>query len=462
MTDSDFFTESDADDVFNRGDRRAQVIDGQLYGPMVQGANVFINQQPQNEDSCMESSGIFTDVENRGDDDLVHRRSEDHEEEDEGQPMAMESDMSPDASTETISSSNTACSQKKVLLPSEEAQEEDANSLRNASLVSSVSTNASVSSPVVQVAEQAFEMMPPGDVVVESATTPNQSASSATSSSSPPSSSTATTVVVNGAAGSGRVDSSASEVVVVVAEARGGPSSDSLSGAAVGSGSVVGGGKKPSSSRKQQKNESNLVLKKHEMSSRAALIKTRLFKDSVVNGSKSSSSSRSVGGSVLSLDAGNECENQENKRPTSGGHGPRGGVGGGSVGNLSFMKKSATPNKWDAVMSKIAENKAVIKKNFSDVKSKISCGKTAVGGGLVRRVDSPASLKSPPSECASSIGSRSVSTPGGKRTISGSVKRGRTHSKDSQQSSQSDLSLSGGSPKLQPKVSSIRAMWTAN
>uniref|UniRef100_A0A1Q3G149 Putative myosin class ii heavy chain n=3 Tax=Culex tarsalis TaxID=7177 RepID=A0A1Q3G149_CULTA len=468
MTDSDFFTESDADDVFNRGDRRAQVIDGQLYGPMVQGGNVFINQQPQNEDSCMESSGIFTDVENRGDDDLVHRRSEDHEEEeDEGQPMATESDMSPDASTETISSSNTACSQKKVLLPQEAVEEdqEDANSLRNASLVSSVSTNdASVSSPmvVVQVAEQTFEM-PSGDVVVvvvgESAATQNQSPSSpvATSSSSP-SSSSSSTATVNGAAAAsgGRVDSSASEVVVA---ARGGPSSDSLSGAVVGSGSVLGsGGKKPSSSRKQQKNESNLVLKKHEMSSRAALIKTRLFKDSVVNGSKSSSS-RSVGGSVLSLDAGNECENQENKRPTSGhGGGPRGGVGGGSVGNLSFVKKSATPNKWDAVMSKIAENKAVIKKNFSDVKSKISCGKTAPVGGLVvgRRVDSPVSLKSPPSECASSIGSRSVSTPGGKRTISGSVKRGRTHSKDSQQSSQSDLSLSGGSPKLQPKVSSIR------
>ncbi|KAL1374043.1 hypothetical protein pipiens_018305, partial [Culex pipiens pipiens] len=437
MTDSDFFTESDADDVFNRGDRRAQVIDGQLYGPMVQGANVFINQQPQNDDSCMESSGIFTDVENRGDDDLVHRLSEDREEEDEeeedeGQPMAMESDMSPDASTETISSSNTACSQKKVLLPQDAVEEdqEDANSLRNASLVSSVSTNDASIEMVVQVAEQTFEM-PPGDVVVVESTQ-NQSSSSpvATSPSLPSSSSPSTAVVVNGtvaASSGGRVDSSASEVVVAV-EARGGPSSDSLSGAAVGSGSVLGsgGGKKPSSSRKQQKNESNLVLKKHEMSSRATLIKTRLFKDSVVkSGSVSkSSSSRSVGGSVLSLDAGNECENQENKRPTSGHGGPRGGVGGGSVGNLSFMKKSATPNKWDAVMSKIAENKSVVKKNFSDVKSKISCGKTGGGGGLVgRRVDSPASLKSPPSECASSIASRGASTPGGKRTISGSVKR---------------------------------------
>lgn len=123
MTDSDFFTESDADDVFNRGDRRAQIIDGQLYGPMVQGANVFINQQPQNEDSCMESSGIFTDVENRGEDDLVHRRSENEDQVDRDEvensmndvgQLVADSDMSPDVSTDTISSSNTACSQKKV------------------------------------------------------------------------------------------------------------------------------------------------------------------------------------------------------------------------------------------------------------------------------------------------------------------------------------------------------------
>lgn len=93
MSDSDFFTESDADDIVNRGDRRAQVIDGQLYAPMVQGANVnhYVNQQPSTEDSCMESSGIFTDVENRADDELLHRHG-------------IDSDMSPDGSTDTIKS----------------------------------------------------------------------------------------------------------------------------------------------------------------------------------------------------------------------------------------------------------------------------------------------------------------------------------------------------------------------
>ncbi|XP_067623668.1 serine-rich adhesin for platelets [Eurosta solidaginis] len=75
MTDSDFFTESDADDLLHRGDRRAQVIDGQLYGPMQATTSVFISEDP--EDSCMESSGIFTDVENRCDDDLAQMRRQD-------------------------------------------------------------------------------------------------------------------------------------------------------------------------------------------------------------------------------------------------------------------------------------------------------------------------------------------------------------------------------------------------
>lgn len=111
MTDSDFFTESDADDAIHQREnqRRAQVIDGHLYGHMLQGANVFIQHQPQGEsDSCMESSGVFTDVENRGEDYLLNRLA-DHRE---NVPVA--NDMSPDLSSDTISSSHTACSQKKL------------------------------------------------------------------------------------------------------------------------------------------------------------------------------------------------------------------------------------------------------------------------------------------------------------------------------------------------------------
>jgi hypothetical protein len=113
MTDSDFFTESDADDVMlhqRENQRRAQVIDGQLYGPMLQEDGVFIQDQRQAEtDSAMESSGIFTDVENRGEDYLLNRLADNRQ-----NVPANPNDMSPDLSSDTISSSHTACSQKKL------------------------------------------------------------------------------------------------------------------------------------------------------------------------------------------------------------------------------------------------------------------------------------------------------------------------------------------------------------
>lgn len=71
MTDSDFFTESDADDVFHRGDRRVQIIDGHLYNRQGQAADVFIDDQENIEDSNMDSSGIFTDGENRTEDNPI-------------------------------------------------------------------------------------------------------------------------------------------------------------------------------------------------------------------------------------------------------------------------------------------------------------------------------------------------------------------------------------------------------
>lgn len=96
MTDSDFFTESDADgldDHMQRGDRRAQVIDGALYGGKNGNGNppLIVNR---NEDSCMESSGVYTDFEN-------HRSS----------PVFLNviDDMSPEGSTP---STRSECSQK--------------------------------------------------------------------------------------------------------------------------------------------------------------------------------------------------------------------------------------------------------------------------------------------------------------------------------------------------------------
>lgn len=96
MTDSDFFTESDADgldDHMHRGDRKAQVIDGALYGGKNNNGNppLIVNR---NEDSCMDSSGVYTDLEN-------HRSS----------PVFLNAidDMSPEGSSV---STQSECSQK--------------------------------------------------------------------------------------------------------------------------------------------------------------------------------------------------------------------------------------------------------------------------------------------------------------------------------------------------------------
>lgn len=106
MTDSDFFTESEADDIFHRGgDRRAQIIDGQLYGQDV----IVVQQQQEARDAAggetsgMESSGVFTDNE----------------------PMReeLQFDMSPDdRSTETVQSSGN--SQRRGVDKLEEEQQQ--------------------------------------------------------------------------------------------------------------------------------------------------------------------------------------------------------------------------------------------------------------------------------------------------------------------------------------------------
>uniref|UniRef100_A0A182P4M0 Uncharacterized protein n=1 Tax=Anopheles epiroticus TaxID=199890 RepID=A0A182P4M0_9DIPT len=476
MTDSDFFTESDADDVFNRGDaRRAQIIDGQLYGAPG-GANAIFNaideqddqdlqhqqQQQQleqqrqnhqdagqNEDSCMESSGIFTDVENRADDDLVQRRADDQQEAAgsnggrgfPGEALAAGDDMSPDLSTDTMSSSNSQNFVRTSEQPladvlgdagNERAPEGEGTKMATVRCCDDGTSNLS---PYVGASPKASEQLHHHY---------HQSADGADIGT------VASPTVAGSPAGSGGSVRTAGNA------ARRSVDADSFhnvsgkrSGACGNSANSAGSSNGASASRKQQKNEANRGLRKHHQHAATAVVemsasrperlsKARLFKDS----QESSRGSGSVDCNGSESVGVGDCD-QENKRPGGVGGRPGGGVsaargGTGSAGaNLSFVKKSTTPNKWDAVMSKIAENKSVMRRNFSDVKSRISCGSGAVvsagGGGLkgagalstvVGRRDSPAtapgSLKSPPSECTS-VASRSSAH--GKRTISGSVKR---------------------------------------
>lgn len=216
MTDSDFFTESDADDAIHQREnqRRAQVIDGQLYGPMLQGANVFIQHQPQGEsDSCMESSGVFTDVENRGEDYLLNRLA-DHREN-----VPIPNDMSPDLSSDTISSSHTACSQKKF--------------------------NTATSSPTQHISERQQ------DFIIETSSSICSAMNEFVDGAS---------LISDAALGSAKS--------LVACEGRNEENASASSSLITKK--ATSAKKSNGTSRKSHKNEANLGLKKHEMSSRSA------------------------------------------------------------------------------------------------------------------------------------------------------------------------------------------------
>ncbi|XP_050305174.1 restin homolog [Anthonomus grandis grandis] len=92
LTDSDFYTESDADnheDNHVKGDRRAQVIDGTLYSVDPQAAaDIYANNREN-----MDSSGVFTDLES----------GIRHDDESKDEVIVKTVDVSPSDSTKTIS-----------------------------------------------------------------------------------------------------------------------------------------------------------------------------------------------------------------------------------------------------------------------------------------------------------------------------------------------------------------------
>ncbi|KAL1490171.1 hypothetical protein ABEB36_012908 [Hypothenemus hampei] len=139
MTDSDFYTESDADnhdDNQLKGDRRAQVIDGTLYGVDPQtAADIYMNNREN-----MDSSGVFTDIESglRNSDD-IDNDNESGVENNNKKSM----DVSPSDSTKTIAE-NTQVTSGKVIVEEKIAKE---NSKKRISLSPGVVTPPSVTSP---------------------------------------------------------------------------------------------------------------------------------------------------------------------------------------------------------------------------------------------------------------------------------------------------------------------------
>ncbi|XP_041452269.1 mucin-6 isoform X3 [Drosophila obscura] len=287
MTDSDFFTESDADDVLQRGDRRAQVIDGQLYGPTMQpSASV-----PQMEDSCMESSGIFTDVENRCDEEMRQPELE----------VDPDVDMSPDDSTQTMRKAGSG-------------------------------TGGAGQGHSQQQQQQPQQQRPPSSCL---------------------SSSSAATTLSNRTSycsvDGGSTKSFTDEAFVPTAAgpaSAGGECCRSSLGLSV----------QPTASPRPHASLSSLCT-----------VET-------YRGSTSSSSSIASPKSCKALTTTTARSTNVSGTPRSS-KSPRSGKA------SPASRKSHTPNKWDAVMNKIASNKPLIKTNYNDVKSKVSSTRAAMAGG---------------------------------------------------------------------------------
>lgn len=290
MTDSDFFTESDADDVLQRGDRRAQVIDGQLYGPAMQpSASV-----PQLEDSCMESSGIFTDVENRCDEEMRLPELE--------VDMEMDVDMSPDESTQTLRKAQGQAQREKT--------------------------------------EQQQQLVQPRPLSSSSAATTLSNRTSYCS-----------------------VDGGSAKSFC-----------DEAFNASTGSGCGSGSASEP-----QLRSSVQRVTSPRPHASLTSLCTVEnLQTASAISSSSSLSSPKS---------SCKTATNRKLKSPQT----PR-----SAKAKAPVARKSQTPNKWDAVMHKIASNKSTIKTNYNDVKSKVSTTRTMAGPGATPTVArSPSSSGSP-------------------------------------------------------------------
>ncbi|XP_037817454.1 protein PF14_0175 isoform X2 [Lucilia sericata] len=534
MTDSDFFTESDADDVFHRGDRRAQVIDGQLYGPMLQpAASVFISEDPQMEDSCMESSGIFTDVENRCDEDLAQMRRQDTHET--TNDLSPDNDLDGDDSTETVRSNRESttkrfqtfsqCSEKSTATPGSvmstthtstavHGQGHLTSSQTSSTIQSSMSTdhlladtlsnrtsycsvdgsNVNINSIGVDFKsfcslDEAFDgehnnNSNNDDDDVNTAYRPVKLTKSSTTSTtswceqplqkhlmavqnqtSPRKHSSLTSLTTENGVHNKTPTTKPNNTTISpsfvtqsqILKSRKHSDQDSLRSEAV---SVSGTGSKSSLNESVKLSKTPTSLSgKH-----SPRYKSNTPKSTKVRSSPSQSSS-----------------NKNSSPPV-------------------VRKYHHSPNKWDAVMNQIASNKSVIRKNYNDVKSKVSTrittttgavSGTSTGGGGASGSSasvSPTQRRSPlnnlsinrnlsPSVSKVSKISKSPESPAISSSVSSThattlnssspkrlpqnshINRGRSYSKDSQKSSQSDLSLTSvsggggaGSPKLLAKT----------
>lgn len=371
MTDSDFFTESDADDIFHRGDRRVQIIDGHLYNG--HGADLFIEDRQQNEmvSSGMDSSGIYTDAENtRGDEEPPHSKSP---------PREIDSDMSPDGSTDTIKSSSEyqqhSVHTHDKLLASSMTSPRTQQTITVATVATASNDDSSRLAPVA--APMAMQRTSDDSIASSINGCGTQTGTSVIS--SDVSCASASASLSNGPAVNSPLSSTASYV----------PNSNSTGSVstcttekstkaattttttfkivATGATTTAAKSKKSSPNRKQSsRNEAitNVAPKKHDMSSKQKTLSGKVQRNRSENGIVENGATTTTMASTAAITT-----------------------------KVQHVRK-VTPNKWEKVMNSIAQNKAaavVNQKNYSQVKSKVTSGLGLTATAAVVKRASPSS-----------------------------------------------------------------------
>lgn len=372
MTDSDFFTESDADDIFQR--RHVHIIDGHMYNGS---EDIFIDEAhpPEND---MESSGVYTDVEqHRSENDNVPNSNSRNENE--------SSDMSPDSS-DTVKSSEYAKDGKKSMpkidldnttktkTAAQQQQQSWAalptHSTQSIAAMSSSSSATINDSVATCVYEKPHSMK-------------NKSNSSGGSSKRASGGDLTAQLVINSSDASSSSTAAAnnkkhsSHKLHSIGRSTDSDNSKSASKAATPQFKSNGTPKvkRSSQNRKQQcksetssnhhSNNNNSSVKRNETPKR------ELKSVGIRNRSSALGVSKKLPGtkSPSPIENGRHSENNANPATinmTSDDH---------QTTVVTVHLRKSVPNKWDAVMNKIALNKAEVKTvKYSEVKSKVTCG----------------------------------------------------------------------------------------
>lgn len=397
MTDSDFFTESDADDIFQR--RHVAIIDGHMYNG---GEDIFIDeaQPPEND---MESSGVYTDVEqHRSDNDNVSQSNSNSNSRNENESGDM---MSPDNSSDTIKSSEyandgsksmpkidldnttksktkSAAQQQQQEQPQQQQQAWAALPTHSTQSIAAMSSSSSATindSVATCVCEKTYSMK-----------NKNNNTSGSGGSSKRASGGDMAQLVINNEATSpsstAATNNEKSSSCKLHSIGRSTDSDNSKSASKAATPQFKSNGtpkvKRSSQIRKQCKSETSSSNHHHSSNSSSNNSNSNSNTSSAKRNETPRRESKSVGvrnRSSALLSAGKKLAGTKSPNPPleNGRHSEiANNMTSDSTTVVTVHLRKTVPNKWDAVMNKIALNKTEVKTKvrYSEVKSKVTCG----------------------------------------------------------------------------------------